>query len=74
MNLVVKLFMPGHRKLPRQSAHTGRYLSGKDEIAVPAKRRPGNGTQLEVVGAAANNLNNVGCLPAALSDWREWCW
>ncbi|EDO1224109.1 excinuclease ABC subunit UvrA [Listeria innocua] len=38
---------------------TGDYLSGKKFIPVPAKRRKGNGLELEIVGAKANNLKNV---------------
>jgi excinuclease ABC subunit A len=38
---------------------TGRYLRGEDEIAVPKKRRPGNGDALKVVGARENNLKDV---------------
>ena len=38
---------------------TGQYLSGKRTIAVPEKRRKGNGLYLEVKGAKANNLKNV---------------
>ena len=38
---------------------TGRYLSGKEFIAVPKSRRSGNGKVLEVVGAEENNLNKV---------------
>ena len=38
---------------------TGRYLSGKEKIEVPEKRRKGNGLFLEVVGAKENNLRNV---------------
>ena len=38
---------------------TGQYLSGKKKIPVPAKRRPGNGKWLTVVGAAENNLKNL---------------
>ena len=38
---------------------TGAYLSGRREIAVPEKRRKGNGHFLEVVGAAENNLKNL---------------
>lgn len=38
---------------------TGQYLSGKLCIAVPKKRRKGNGKKLEVVGACENNLKNV---------------
>lgn len=38
---------------------TGRYLSGKDNIALPAKRRKGNGCYLEIKGASGNNLKDV---------------
>ena len=38
---------------------TGAYLSRRKFIPVPAKRRPGNGKFLEVVGAAENNLKNI---------------
>jgi excinuclease ABC subunit A len=38
---------------------TGQYLSGKKKIAVPKKRRKGNGKQLVVRGARENNLKNV---------------
>ena len=38
---------------------TGQYLSGKKKIAVPTKRRTGNGKHLRVVGARENNLQNV---------------
>ncbi len=39
---------------------TGRYLSGKEEIGVPKKRRPiSPGRQLVVRGAAEHNLQNI---------------
>ncbi|MBQ1876806.1 MAG: ATP-binding cassette domain-containing protein, partial [Selenomonas sp.] len=38
---------------------TGQYLSRKKFIPVPAKRRPGNGKYLTVVGAQENNLKNL---------------
>ncbi len=38
---------------------TGQYLSRRKFIPVPAKRRPGNGKFIEVVGAAENNLKNL---------------
>lgn len=38
---------------------TGRYLSGKEKIDIPEKRRKGNGKFLEVIGAAENNLKNI---------------
>ncbi|MFM7232812.1 MAG: excinuclease ABC subunit UvrA [bacterium] len=38
---------------------TGRYLSGQTRIEVPRTRRPGNGKQLEVIGATEHNLKGV---------------
>jgi excinuclease ABC subunit A len=38
---------------------TGKYLSGRLDIAVPAMRRPGNGKFLTLVGASENNLRNI---------------
>ncbi len=38
---------------------TGKFLSGRDYIEVPKKRRNGNGKFIEVLGAKENNLQNV---------------
>lgn len=38
---------------------TGRYLSGKEKIEVPKKRRKGNGKFIEIKGASENNLKNL---------------
>ncbi|MXO95903.1 excinuclease ABC subunit UvrA [Erythrobacter aquimaris] len=38
---------------------TADYLTGRREISVPATRRKGNGHELTVHGARANNLNDV---------------
>ncbi len=38
---------------------TAQYLNGEKFIAVPAKRRKGNGKFIEITGACANNLKNV---------------
>ena len=38
---------------------TGQYLSGRKQIALPEKRRPGSGKELVVRGARQNNLKNI---------------
>ena len=38
---------------------TGQYLAGAFEIAIPKKRRRGNGKQLVIKGARENNLKDV---------------
>jgi excinuclease ABC subunit A len=38
---------------------TGAYLSGRKSVAVPKTRRQGNGKQITIVGARANNLKNI---------------
>lgn len=38
---------------------TGQYLSGKKKIAVPKKRRAGNGQSIKIFGARENNLKNI---------------
>ncbi len=38
---------------------TGAYLSGRKHIPTPAKRRPGNGQWLTILGACENNLKNI---------------
>jgi excinuclease ABC subunit A len=38
---------------------TGQYLNGKKSIAVPKKRRSGNGKSLVIKGARENNLQNI---------------
>lgn len=45
--------------LKNTNSPTARYLSGKDEIAVPKKRRKGNGKKLRIIEANQNNLQNV---------------
>ena len=41
------------------SSITGDYLSGRKQIAVPQKRREGNGKSLLIRGARQNNLKNI---------------
>ncbi|HEY9076895.1 MAG TPA: excinuclease ABC subunit UvrA [Anaerolineaceae bacterium] len=38
---------------------TGAYLSRRLQVAIPEKRRTGNGKHLKIVGARANNLKNI---------------
>ncbi len=38
---------------------TGDYLAGRKKVPVPTQRRPGNGMQLVVRGAAENNLRHI---------------
>jgi len=38
---------------------TGQYLSGRKIVPMPAKRRPGNGKFLKIIGARENNLQNI---------------
>ena len=42
-----------------ENSYTGQYLSGKRKIAVPARRRKGNGHQLAIIGASCHNLKNI---------------
>ncbi|OJW69795.1 MAG: excinuclease ABC subunit A [Sphingomonadales bacterium 63-6] len=45
--------------LASEDSLTAAYLNGTREIAVPKKRRKGNGHKITVAGARANNLKNV---------------
>ncbi|MDZ3831054.1 MAG: excinuclease ABC subunit UvrA [Sphingopyxis sp.] len=45
--------------LASKKSLTAAYLTGAKQIAVPAHRRPGNGFDLVLTGARANNLANV---------------
>ena len=38
---------------------TARYLNGKEQIAIPAERRAGNGKTITLHGCRGNNLKNV---------------
>ncbi len=42
-----------------ENSLTGRYLTGKEKIEVPKKRRKGNGKHLEIKGAKEHNLKNI---------------
>lgn len=45
--------------LKDQRSLTGAYLSGRSEIAVPKRRRTGNGSAITLRGARENNLRSV---------------
>ncbi len=48
----------GLKRLTRKSL-TGAYLSGERSIPLPSERRSGNGQAMTVVGASANNLQDL---------------
>lgn len=45
--------------LKNKQSLTAQYLTGKKEIAVPLKRRKGNGKTIGIKGARTNNLKNI---------------
>lgn len=45
--------------LANEASLTGRFLSGRERIATPGRRRPGNGRFLRIRGARENNLRNI---------------
>ncbi|MGZ3716973.1 MAG: excinuclease ABC subunit UvrA [Bdellovibrionota bacterium] len=45
--------------LKKRNSLTARYLSGELSLSKPASRRPGNGSEILIKGARANNLQNV---------------
>lgn len=42
-----------------ESSPTGSYLAGRFQIPVPPERRPGNGSEIKIFGAAENNLKDI---------------
>ena len=45
--------------MKNEKSITGRYLSGKECIEIPKKRRKGNGKKIEILGASENNLKEI---------------
>jgi len=45
--------------LKDKNSLTGQYISGRKNIEVPSKRRPGNGKNLIIKEASKNNLKNI---------------
>jgi excinuclease ABC subunit A len=49
-----------------ETSITGAYLSGRQQIPVPKKRRPGNKEFIKIVAARENNLKEIDiCIPLA---------
>src|SRR5690606_12255149 len=46
-------------ELMKAGTLTASYLNGQKEVAIPTKRRQGNGKTLSLKGASGNNLKNV---------------
>ncbi len=53
------VFSGPYDKLLKSPTLTGKYLSGKQEIPVPEKRRKGNDKYLTVEGASEHNLKSI---------------
>lgn len=47
------------KDLKKENTLTADYITGKKEIAVPKKRRKGNGKKITLTGCTGNNLKNV---------------
>lgn len=47
------------KQVLQSSSETASYLNGQNTIAVPEKRRKGNGKYIEIKGASGNNLKKV---------------
>ncbi|AGC75410.1 excinuclease ABC subunit A [Nonlabens dokdonensis] len=47
------------KEILKHDTLTAQYLNGKREIAVPKKRRKGNGKKISLKGCTGNNLKNV---------------
>lgn len=54
---IVSKGTPG--ELLKEHTLTAAYLNGEKEIAIPKKRRDGNGKTIKLSGATGNNLKNV---------------
>tara|TARA_R110002096_G_scaffold172757_2_gene346666 strand:+ start:35328 stop:38135 length:2808 start_codon:yes stop_codon:yes gene_type:complete len=53
------VFQGTYDELIKSDSLTGKFLSGRKEIEVPEKRRPGNGKSVRIEGASEHNLKNV---------------
>ncbi len=53
------VFQGTYPKMLESHTLTSRYLNGELQVEVPAQRRKGNGTSLELKGCRGNNLKNI---------------
>jgi len=53
------IFEGPYKKILKSKSLTGKYLSGKERIEIPKKRRAGNGKRLKIIGASEFNLKNI---------------
>lgn len=53
------VFAGTYSDLVKSNTLTGKYLSGRKEIPIPAKRRKGNGKSILIEGASEHNLKNI---------------
>ena len=64
--------------LKKHNTLTADYLTGRKEIAVPKKRREGNGKFIKLKGATGNNLKKCFCRISFrkndLCNWSFWKW
>ncbi|HEX4886936.1 MAG TPA: excinuclease ABC subunit UvrA [Luteibaculaceae bacterium] len=48
-----------YQAILKSDSLTAKYLNGKNQIEIPAKRREGNGKTLKLLGASGHNLKSV---------------
>jgi excinuclease ABC subunit A len=53
------IFQGTFKELQKSKGLTGDYISGRKKIAIPTKRRQGNGHVIKIIDANGNNLKNV---------------
>lgn len=53
------VFTGPFEELVKSKTLSGKYLSGRKEIAIPSKRRKGNGKAITIEGASEHNLKNI---------------
>ena len=52
-------FQGNYRAILKSDTHTGRFLSGREQIEIPSKRRKPNGPQLSVYSASKHNIEGL---------------